>query len=96
MSSDVPGSGTTPALEVRGELLPRFDEILTADALAFLGELTRQFGARRAELLQARAARYAAGNPGDDRTSYRDGGHPRRPVWQVAPPAPGWPTAAAR
>ena len=52
------------AIQIQAELLPRFDEILTADALDFIAELTRRFGPRRLELLQARADRYAAGNPG--------------------------------
>ena len=41
-------------------LLPRIargEEILTPDALAFLGELHARFDARRRELLAARAAR---------------------------------------
>ena len=35
------------------------ETILSADALAFVGELQERFGARRAELLQARAERGA-------------------------------------
>jgi len=53
-----------PAIQIQAELQPRFDEILTADALDFIAELTRRFGPRRLELLQARADRYAAGDPG--------------------------------
>ena len=71
-------------------MLPRFDEILTADALDFVAELTGLFGQRRLELLQARADRYAAGNPGhhlafrDDTAKIRND-----PSWRVAAPAPG-------
>ena len=56
---------TSPAraLQVHGELRPRFDEILTPDALALVAELTRRFADRRDALLQARADRYAAGRP---------------------------------
>ncbi len=78
------------ALEVRGDLLPRFDEILTADALDFVAELARRFGSRRRELLEARAQRYAAGDPGrtlrfaDATASVRED-----PSWRVARPAPG-------
>jgi malate synthase len=36
---------------------PHGDEILTGDAIAFVADLQRRFGARRAELLQARAER---------------------------------------
>ena len=90
MSSDVPGSGTAPALEVRGALLPRFDEILTPEALVFVAALAERFGGRRDELLRARADRYAAGRPGDrldflpETAAVRDD-----PSWRVAPPAPG-------
>jgi malate synthase len=71
-------------------MLPRFDEILTADALDFLAELTRQFGARRAELLQARADRYATGSPGTMLDFLAETAEIRADrSWQVAPPAPG-------
>ena len=90
MSSDVPGSGAAPALEVRGALLPRFDEILTPDALAFVAELAGRFGGRRDELLRARADRYAAGRPGDGLDFRADTAAVRAdPSWRVAPPAPG-------
>ena len=78
------------AITIEADLLPRFDEILTADALDFVAELTRRFGRRRRELLQARAERYAAGDPGptlgfrDDTAAIRND-----PTWRVAPPAPG-------
>ena len=73
------------AIQIQAELLPRFDEILTADALDFIAELTRRFGPRRLELLQARADRYAAGDPGhhlafrDDTAKIRND-----PSWRVA------------
>src|SRR6478735_930229 len=43
-------------VELRGE---RDDEILSGDALAFVADLQRTFGARREELLDARTARQA-------------------------------------
>ena len=42
---------------VRGRIGPRYGEILTADALAFLAELHRRFDGKRRELLAARAER---------------------------------------
>ena len=42
---------------VRGRIGPRYSEILTADALAFLAELHRRFDGKRRELLAARAER---------------------------------------
>src|SRR5690606_8635592 len=45
----------TPAgVAVRGALEPRFEEILTQDALAFLADLQRRFDQRRRDLLAAR------------------------------------------
>ena len=72
---------------IEGEQRPRFDEILTADALDFVAELDARFGPRRAELLQARADRYAAGSPGAG-CGFRDDTAKIRadPNWRVAPP----------
>ncbi len=82
--------GPTPAITVEAELQPRFDEILTADALDFVAELTRRFGPRRAELLQARADRYAAGDPGHSLGFLAETASVREDTtWRVAPPAPG-------
>ena len=39
---------------VRGTMHPRFDEIVTPEALAFVAKLDSEFAGRRAELLQAR------------------------------------------
>src|SRR4029453_16770473 len=52
-------------VEVLGPPEPRFDEILTDEALAFVAGLQREFGGRRAELLEARAARQARLDEGE-------------------------------
>ena len=89
-SAAPPGPPRTPAVRVEADLLPRFDEILTADALDFLAELTMNFGPRRAELLQARADRYAAGSPGARLGFLAETAEVRADQsWRVAPPAPG-------
>jgi malate synthase len=81
---------TTPEdVQITGDNGERYDEVLTAPALAFLADLHRSFDARRLELLQARSDRYeelAAGGMLDflpETQEIRDGG------WQVAPAAPG-------
>ena len=81
---------TTPEdVQITGDNGERYDEVLTAPALAFLADLHRSFDARRLELLQARSDRYeelAAGVMLDflpETQEIRDGG------WQVAPAAPG-------
>jgi malate synthase len=58
----------------------RTDEILSDDALAFLGELHGRFGQRRSELLQAREQRQPPSGFLDETREIREGD------WQVAPP----------
>ncbi|MGA5647956.1 malate synthase A [Streptomyces seoulensis] len=68
----------------------RHDEILTPEALDFIGRLAAEFGPRRAELLKERrrqALRLASGSPLDFpmvTSAVR-----ADPGWRVAPPAPG-------
>ncbi len=48
---------TTAGVKVRGAVKSGFERILTEDALAFIADLERKFGARRRELIDARATR---------------------------------------
>src|SRR3990172_231522 len=50
-------------MELRGTSTPESGQILTPDALRFIEKLEREFGARRRELLKARAERQAAIHP---------------------------------
>jgi malate synthase len=59
-------------------------EILSEDALAFVGELQERFGPRRAELLQARSERGAPSDFLEETREIRDGD------WQVPPPRPDY------
>ncbi|HET6548079.1 MAG TPA: malate synthase A [Solirubrobacter sp.] len=59
-------------------------EILSDEALAFVGELQERFGPRRAELLQARAERGAPSGFLEETREVRDGD------WQVPPPRPDY------
>jgi malate synthase len=54
--SDASGA-TAASIEVVGPVVPRADEILTAEALEFVADLHRQFSARRTELLRRRRVR---------------------------------------
>jgi malate synthase len=47
-------------VEIRGEIVPGFDEILTPAALALVAKLQREFGPRRKECLERRQQRQAA------------------------------------
>jgi malate synthase len=49
----------TSQLVVTPSTVPEAEEVLTAEALDFVADLQRRFGARRDELLAARRARYA-------------------------------------
>src|SRR3954451_19234763 len=75
---------STPQTEIRAKA-PRVDEILSPDALAFLGQLHRRFNPRRLELLAARATRQEAFDAGQtpdflpETQAVRDGD------WKVAP-----------
>ncbi len=56
MSKSLP---TSNGVQVRGKMTPAFAEILTPDALAFVANLQRAFGARRRECLARREERQA-------------------------------------
>src|SRR3982751_2817093 len=80
---------TSADVNINGPLGPRYEEILTPPALAFLAELHRAFDARRRELLdrrKAREAELAAGATFDFLAETKD---VREGDWRVAPPAPG-------
>jgi malate synthase len=62
----------------------RLAEILSDDALAFVGELHGRFGARRNQLLQARSERGAPRGFLDETRDVREGS------WRVAPPRPDY------
>ena len=76
--------------KIKGSMHPRFEEILTPEALAFVGKLDAAIAGRRAELLVARddrQKRITAGEQPDfrpDTAAIRED-----PNWRVATPAPG-------
>src|SRR5258706_98939 len=75
-----------PDIAVRAPQGPRFDEILTPDALAFVAKLARAFEARRRERLGARVVRQKALDSGvspdflPETKSVRDGSWTAAPV----------------
>jgi malate synthase len=79
---------TPTNVDLRGAVEPRFDEVLTSEALGFVEELQRRFGPAREELLHARIERrerLAHGETLDFLTETRD---VRESEWQVAPAPP--------
>ena len=76
-------------VQVTGPMGPRFDEVLTSEALAFLADLHRRFDGRRRELLTAREDRYAALAAGGTLDFLPETQGVRDGDWRVADPAPG-------
>src|SRR5580704_18796552 len=70
---------------VLGPQGPRFDEILTPAALAFLAELHRAFDARRRGLLDARAARQRLFDAGETPDFLVETRATREGDWRIAP-----------
>ncbi len=62
----VEGQGVegVPGVVIKGEMGPRFADVLTAEALGFLAHLHRTFDARRLQLLDAREERQKAFDAG--------------------------------
>ncbi|MBC9926949.1 MULTISPECIES: malate synthase A [unclassified Leucobacter] len=90
-----PAAGTAPIapgprIDVVGALHPRFDEILTPQALEFVTELHRLFaGARHDRLAERMRKRFEIGN-GRDPKFRDDTAHIREDAsWRVAGPGPG-------
>ncbi len=86
----IPTQTHEPAIEIAGRLGPRYDEILTPEAVAFLAELHHRFSARRHDRLADRLrSRFEIGN-GHDPQFRHDTRHIREDTeWQVAGAGPG-------
>jgi malate synthase len=77
---------TTPAgVEFAAPISPRFAEILTPEAIAFLVRLQRAHNARRTQLLAAREVRQAALDAGQKPDFLPETAHIRNSAWRVAP-----------
>ncbi|WP_431778680.1 malate synthase A [Microbacterium aurantiacum] len=86
----LPTQTTEPTIEVIGSMGPRYDEILTPEAIAFLTELHQRFSARRHDRLADRMRRrFEIGN-GHDPQFRDDTRHIREDAeWKVAGAGPG-------
>ncbi len=78
-------STQTTGIEVIGALKARYGEILTPEALKFIEELERHFGARREELLQSRQKRQEEINNGKLPDFLPETKHIRNGDWTIAP-----------
>ncbi len=70
---------------VKGVIAPRFEEILTYDALSFVADLHRRFDATRKRLLALRAERQKRFDAGETPDFLPETKHVREGDWKVAP-----------
>lgn len=80
MTLDLPAG-----VQIHAPIHPRFEEILTHDALAFLAKLHRAFEPRRQELLQMRRERQARIDAGEMPDFLPETRHIREGSWKIAP-----------
>src|SRR5258706_13314880 len=71
-------------VEIKAPVHPRFEEILTPEALAFVAKLHRAFETRRQELLKARIARQARIDAGEMPDFLPETKHIREGDWKIA------------
>ncbi len=80
---------TLPAgMEIRGEIAPGYERVLTPEALALVAKLSREFEPRRQELLAARVIRAQKLDAGERPDFLAETAHVRAGDWQVAPIPP--------
>ena len=70
---------------IAGPMAPGYDEILTPDAVAFIGKLNRAFNARRLALLERRAERQEAFDAGQMPDFLPETAEVRASDWSIAP-----------
>ncbi|MEL6148133.1 MAG: malate synthase A [Chloroflexota bacterium] len=75
-------------VEITGEIKPGYEEILTAEAVAFITKLERAFGQRRRDLLAQRVERQKQIDAGTMPVFLEETKHIREGEWQVAPTPP--------
>ncbi|TFC82895.1 malate synthase A [Cryobacterium sp. TMT3-29-2] len=79
-----------PHLEITGDLGPRYEEILTPEALVFLAELHDRFAGTRHDLLATRLRKRVDAANGRDPGFLTETAHIRRDLtWRVAGAGPG-------
>jgi malate synthase len=76
----------TEPVKLKGPVKGRAAEVLTPEALEFVGSLQREFGARREELLKARDERQARLDAGESPEFLATTKSVRESEWKVAPP----------
>ena len=76
----------TPAgMEIRAEIAPGYEQILTPEALALVAKLSREFEPRRQQLLAARVERARRLDAGERPDFLPETAHIRAGDWKIAP-----------
>ena len=89
-TSATASTSTSTSVTVTGPMRDRYDEILTPDALEFLGELQHRFaGERHARLAERMQVRYDLGNGRDLRFLPETSSIREDATWRVAGAGPG-------
>lgn len=83
--SDTPALSLPSGVVIKGAVQPRFDEILTTEALAFVADLHRRFNETRKRLLAVRAERQKRFDAGETPDFLAETRHIREGDWSVAP-----------
>jgi malate synthase len=77
-----------PGVKIRGDAVPRMDEVLTDEALAFVARLQREFGGPRRELLERRWTRQTRLDAGEMPDFPSETSDVRASEWRVADAPP--------
>jgi malate synthase len=72
-------------MEIKAEIKPGYDQVLTPEALALVAKLSREFEPRRQELLAARAERAKRLDAGERPDFLPETAHIRAGDWKIAP-----------
>jgi malate synthase len=72
-------------MEIRAEIKPGYEQILTPEALALVAKLSREFEPRRQQLLAARAERAKRLDAGERPDFLAETAHIRAGDWKIAP-----------
>jgi malate synthase len=75
-------------MEIRAEIKPGYEQILTPDALSLVAKLTREFEPRRQQLLAARVERARRLDAGERPDFLAETAHIRAGDWKIAPVPP--------
>lgn len=85
MNQTVTQSARASTVQVKGPVKPKFEKILTPEALEFLGELHERFYLRRSALLEQRRERQQRINNGDFPDFLNSTKSVREGDWKIAP-----------